>query len=527
MLPRRAARIRRARHRSRRSASGAPSRSPPCCSRPPSGRCSPASWPSRPTTARRAGGRRGHRVRPVADPVRVHRAGVRLRAPAARPAPCCGRWASACSSGIPVSALAADAVTGLVAGVGAGGIVALRADEAHGWRLRAVARRRRRRVHVRAGAGARARWCCVAAPVFPFTGLGLADHSSEWRLARAQPTARGRSTRRPVTSAPRGTGSPPTSCGVPPPRPSRSKAASTSTGADHRSGTPSAPPRARSRAATTPGRRPTTGTAWPRTWPCWRRSASRPTGSRSRGRGSCPPAGAPSARTGWTSTGPSSTSSSAPGSSPWLTLYHWDLPQALEDDGGWPVRDTASRFAEYAAVVGSALGGRVRHWATVNEPWCASMLGYAAGVHAPGRAEPGAAVAASHHLLLAHGLAVDALRATAGPEAEIAISLEPVPGGRRRPHRRRPGRRPARRRRGQPALVRRRAPRPLPRRRARGLQHGQRPHPHPGRRPGPDRPSARRHGPQLLPAPPRPQRRRARRRTGRPRSGPAPPTWSS
>jgi len=115
------------------------------------------------------------------------------------------------------------------------------------------------------------------------------------------------------------------------------------------------------------------------------------------------------------------------GVEPVATLYHWDLPQALEDDGGWPARDTASRFAEYAAVVGSALGGRVRHWTTVNEPWCAAMLGYAAGVHAPGRADPGAAVAASHHLLLAHGLAVDALRATAGPEAEIAISLNPYP----------------------------------------------------------------------------------------------------
>jgi beta-glucosidase len=117
----------------------------------------------------------------------------------------------------------------------------------------------------------------------------------------------------------------------------------------------------------------------------------------------------------------------AAGVQPVATLYHWDLPQALEDLGGWPVRDTASRFADYTAVVGSALGGGVRHWSTVNEPWCASMLGYAAGVHAPGRTDPGAAVAASHHLLLAHGLAVDALRATAGPDAEVAISLNPYP----------------------------------------------------------------------------------------------------
>src|SRR5262245_51434937 len=92
------------------------------------------------------------------------------------------------------------------------------------------------------------------------------------------------------------------------------------------------------------------------------------------------------------------------GVEPVVTLYHWDLPEALERDGGWPVRETAGRFADYAHAVGSALGDRVRRWVTVNEPWCAAMLGYAAGVHAPGRCEPGAAVAASHHLLLAHGL---------------------------------------------------------------------------------------------------------------------------
>ena len=147
--------------------------------------------------------------------------------------------------------------------------------------------------------------------------------------------------------------------------------------------------RARSPAATTPGRRPTTATAWPRTWPCWRRSASgayrfsvawprvMPTG-----RGAVSEAGP------GLLPAPSSTSCSAPGVEPVVTLYHWDLPQALEDDGGWPARDTASRFADYAAVVGAALGDRVRHWTTMNEPWCASMLGYAAGVHAPGRTDP-------------------------------------------------------------------------------------------------------------------------------------------
>ncbi len=117
----------------------------------------------------------------------------------------------------------------------------------------------------------------------------------------------------------------------------------------------------------------------------------------------------------------------ARGIEPFVTLYHWDLPQALEDQGGWPSRDTAVRFAEYAGVVGEALGDRVRHWSTINEPWCASMLGYAAGVHAPGRSEPAAAVAASHHLLLAHGLAVDALRGRVRPDAELAISLNPYP----------------------------------------------------------------------------------------------------
>jgi beta-glucosidase len=98
------------------------------------------------------------------------------------------------------------------------------------------------------------------------------------------------------------------------------------------------------------------------------------------------------------------------GIEPVVTLYHWDLPQALEDEGGWPVRATAQRFADYATLVAGALGDRVRRWTTVNEPWCAAMLGYAGGIHAPGRADPGAAVAAGHHLLLAHGLAMDVLR---------------------------------------------------------------------------------------------------------------------
>ncbi|MBG0817676.1 GH1 family beta-glucosidase [Planomonospora sp. ID82291] len=99
------------------------------------------------------------------------------------------------------------------------------------------------------------------------------------------------------------------------------------------------------------------------------------------------------------------------GIDPWVTLYHWDLPQALEDAGGWPARDTAKRFADYAALVHDALGDRVRNWSTVNEPWCAAFLGYASGEHAPGRREPAQALRAAHHLLLAHGLAVEAMRA--------------------------------------------------------------------------------------------------------------------
>ena len=114
------------------------------------------------------------------------------------------------------------------------------------------------------------------------------------------------------------------------------------------------------------------------------------------------------------------------GITPWLTLYHWDLPQELEDAGGWPERDTALRFAEYAGLVVDALGDRVESWSTLNEPWCSAFLGYAGGLHAPGRTEPGASVAATHHLLLAHGLAVQTLRA-AGGDRQIGITLNLYP----------------------------------------------------------------------------------------------------
>src|SRR5690606_28180690 len=95
---------------------------------------------------------------------------------------------------------------------------------------------------------------------------------------------------------------------------------------------------------------------------------------------------------------------------PWLTLYHWDLPQALEEAGGWPARDTAYRFADYAEVMADALADRVPVWTTLNEPWCSAFLGYTAGVHAPGRTSPELGLAAAHHLMLGHGLAVETLR---------------------------------------------------------------------------------------------------------------------
>jgi beta-glucosidase len=118
----------------------------------------------------------------------------------------------------------------------------------------------------------------------------------------------------------------------------------------------------------------------------------------------------------------------AAGIRPALTLYHWDLPQELEDAGGWTNRDTAYRFAEYAELVARALGDRVPLWTTLNEPWCSAFLGYASGVHAPGRTDPAASLRAAHHLLLGHGLGVQALRAAlpAGPELSVVLNLSPV-----------------------------------------------------------------------------------------------------
>ncbi|WFE19498.1 GH1 family beta-glucosidase [Solwaraspora sp. WMMD937] len=112
----------------------------------------------------------------------------------------------------------------------------------------------------------------------------------------------------------------------------------------------------------------------------------------------------------------------AQGIEPWLTLYHWDLPQPLEDAGGWPARDTAARFADYAELVHGALGDRVRYWTTLNEPWCSSFLGYGSGVHAPGITDGADSVRAAHHLMLGHGLAVQAMRA-ARPDHDFGVTL--------------------------------------------------------------------------------------------------------
>lgn len=110
------------------------------------------------------------------------------------------------------------------------------------------------------------------------------------------------------------------------------------------------------------------------------------------------------------------------GIAPFPTLYHWDLPQALEDEGGWPARATAEAFADYAAVVVDRLGDRVEHWMTLNEPWVSATLGYITGLHAPGRADLADGLRAAHHLLLAHGLAVRRIREVA-PGAKVGIVL--------------------------------------------------------------------------------------------------------
>lgn len=121
--------------------------------------------------------------------------------------------------------------------------------------------------------------------------------------------------------------------------------------------------------------------------------------------------------------------------SPMVTLYHWDLPEALQGKGGWTQRDTASHFADYSALVHRALGDRVAHWVTLNEPWCVAFLGHRDGLHAPGITDETAALATVHHQLLAHGLATqrlraDGLRGVVGPVlnlvSEVPASDEPA-----------------------------------------------------------------------------------------------------
>jgi len=112
---------------------------------------------------------------------------------------------------------------------------------------------------------------------------------------------------------------------------------------------------------------------------------------------------------------------------PFVTLYHWDLPQAIQDQGGWASRDTVEAFARYVEAVVARLGDRVRHWVTHNEPWCTATLGYEEGKHAPGHADPAEALRVSHHLLLSHGRAMDVIRRGApGAEAGIVLNLTPA-----------------------------------------------------------------------------------------------------
>ena len=110
------------------------------------------------------------------------------------------------------------------------------------------------------------------------------------------------------------------------------------------------------------------------------------------------------------------------GIKPFVTLYHWDLPQALENKGGWPVRSTAEAFVEYIDMFSRALGDRIKNWGTLNEPACSAWLGYGTGEHAPGVRDLSQAVCASHHLLLAHGWSVPVIRRNS-PDSEVGITL--------------------------------------------------------------------------------------------------------
>ncbi|MCC7451103.1 MAG: beta-glucosidase [Anaerolineae bacterium] len=117
----------------------------------------------------------------------------------------------------------------------------------------------------------------------------------------------------------------------------------------------------------------------------------------------------------------------AKGIEPFATLYHWDMPQPLEDAGGWPVRSTVDAFVNYADVISRRLGDRVKNWMTINEPWCVSMLGYGIGEHAPGRQNWKDALAAAHHVLLAHGKTVPVLRTNVGAQAKVGMVCNYTP----------------------------------------------------------------------------------------------------
>jgi len=107
---------------------------------------------------------------------------------------------------------------------------------------------------------------------------------------------------------------------------------------------------------------------------------------------------------------------------PFVTLYHWDLPQAIQDRGGWPTRFAAEAFVEYVDVITRALGDRVKRWITHNEPWCSGLLSHQVGEHAPGWQDWRAGLAAAHHILLSHGWAVPVIRRNS-PDAEVGITL--------------------------------------------------------------------------------------------------------
>jgi beta-glucosidase len=115
------------------------------------------------------------------------------------------------------------------------------------------------------------------------------------------------------------------------------------------------------------------------------------------------------------------------GVQPVVTVYHWDLPQALEDQGGWANRDTAQRMAELAQILGAELGDQVSMWITVNEPLQTVHQGYRIGTHAPGRCDDALAAAANHHILLGHGLVLQALRQTTGAGTLIGPTMDPHP----------------------------------------------------------------------------------------------------